>query len=115
PITSSTTSPPRPSRSSTTITDEPCKKQGDSVERVSGLAGTAQTHPEHLDDIDAELLAKRLHTTNPAALRRQVSDLQGDLLTKVKHKNITRRGKQNAAYLSRAKLDESTKKPTRAS
>ncbi|MBA3620668.1 MAG: integrase, partial [Acidothermales bacterium] len=30
------------------------------------------THPEHLDDIDAELLAKRLHTTNPAALRRQV-------------------------------------------
>ena len=73
------------------------------------------THPEHLDDIDAELLAKRLHTTNPAALRRQVSDLQGDLLNKVRHQNITRRGKQNAAYLSRAKLDESTKKPTRAS
>jgi len=33
---------PRPSRSFTTITDEPCKKQGDSVKRVSGLAGTAQ-------------------------------------------------------------------------
>ncbi len=73
------------------------------------------SHPDQLDAIDAKLLAKRLDTTNPAALRREVGDLQGDLLNKVKHKNITRRNKQNAAYLSRAKLDESTKKPRRAS
>ena len=80
--------------------------------KITKKYDTAQTpyqrlldHPDQLDDIDA----------NPAALRRQVSDLQGDLLNKVRHQNITRRGKQNAAYLSRAKLDESTKKPTRAS
>ncbi|MGH9251066.1 MAG: integrase catalytic domain-containing protein [Acidimicrobiales bacterium] len=72
-------------------------------------------HPECLDDIDAKLLAKRLHSTNPAALRRQVGDLQGDLLNKVKHQNITRRNKQNAIYLTRAKLDESTTRPARAS
>ncbi len=67
-------------------------------------------HPDHLDEHDAKMLAKQLPTTNPAQLRRDVSDLQGDLLNKVKHKNVTRRGKQNAAYLSRTKLD----RPTRA-
>jgi hypothetical protein len=72
-------------------------------------------HPDALDDTDAKLLAKRLGTTNPADLRRQIGDLQGDLLNKVKHKNITRRGKQNAVYLSRAKMDESTNQTSRAS
>jgi hypothetical protein len=72
-------------------------------------------HPDALDDTDAKLLANRLGTTNPADLRRQIGDLQGDLLNKVKHKNITRRGKQNAVYLSRAKMDESTNQTTRAS
>jgi len=33
----------------------------------------------------------------------------------VAHKNITRRGKQNATYLSRAKLDESRTQSSRAS
>ena len=37
----STTSPPRPSRSSTTITDAPHQKRGDSTQPVSGLTGTA--------------------------------------------------------------------------
>ncbi len=90
--------------------------------KVTKKYDTAQTpyqrllaHTDHLDAVDAKLLAKRLDTTNPAAQRRQVSDLQGDLINKVKHKNITRRGKQNAVYLSRAKLDESTKQPSRAS
>lgn len=90
--------------------------------KVTKKYDTAQTphqrllaHTEYLDAVDAGLLAKRLQTTNPAALRRSVSDLQGDLLNKVKHKNITRRARQNAVYLSRAKLDESTKKPSRAS
>src|SRR6185312_4342863 len=36
----STTSPPRPSRSSTTITDAPHRRQGDSTKTVSGLTGT---------------------------------------------------------------------------
>ena len=72
-------------------------------------------HPEALDEIDAKLLAKRFTEINPAAQRRQVTDLQGDLLNKVRHKNTTRRGKQNAVYLSRAKLDESTNHPSRAS
>ncbi len=61
------------------------------------------------------MLIKRLDTTNPAQLRREVTDLQGDLINKVKHQNITRRGKQNQVYLSRAKLDESTTNRTRAS
>jgi hypothetical protein len=37
------------------------------------------------------------------------------LLGMVAHMNTTRRGKQNAIYLSRAKLTESTTLPMRAS
>jgi hypothetical protein len=93
--------------------------------KVSKKYDTAQTpyqrllsHPDVLDDVDAKMLAKRFHETNPAQLRREVTDLQGDLLNKVKRKNVTRRGKQNAAYLSRTKLDKPgthTRGPTRAS
>lgn len=72
-------------------------------------------HPDALDDTDAKMLAKRYDTTNPAQARREVTDLQRTLLDMVAHKTITRRGKQNAAYLSRTKLDESTTHPTRAS
>ncbi len=72
-------------------------------------------HPDVLDAHDTKMLAKRFQTTNPAQLRREIGDLQGDLLNKVRHKNITRRGKQNATYLSRAKLDESTNHAKRAS
>ena len=71
-------------------------------------------HPDHLDPTDAKLLAKQLDHANPAALRRAVADLQGDLLNKVRHKTVTQRARQNGVYLSRAKLDESTKKPSRA-
>jgi hypothetical protein len=72
-------------------------------------------HPDALDEADAKLLAKRFDTTNPAQARRDVSDLQKTLLGMVAHKTTTRRAKQNAVYLSRAKLDESTNDPTRAS
>ncbi len=72
-------------------------------------------HPDQLDDIDAKMLTKQIETTNPAELRRQIGDLQGDLINKVKHQNIARRGKQNQVYLSRAKSDESTTNRTRAS
>lgn len=73
------------------------------------------THPDALDDTDAKLLAKRLAGINPAQARRDVTDLQTTLLAMVAHQNTTRRGKQNAVYLSRAKLDESTNQPSRAS
>lgn len=73
------------------------------------------SHPGALDEVDAQLLARRFKTTNPAGSRRHVTDLQKTLLDMVAHKNITRRGKQNTTYLSRAKLDESTTQSSRAS
>jgi transposase InsO family protein len=81
--------------------------------KVTKKHDTAQTpyqrllgHPDQLDEIDAKLLAKRVDTTNPAELRRHIANLQRDLLNRVKHTNLTQRNKQNAVYLSRAKLDE---------
>jgi hypothetical protein len=73
------------------------------------------THRDALDDTDAKLLAKRFATLNPAQARRDITDLQKSLLGMVAHQNTTRRGKQNAVYLSRAKFDESTTHPSRAS
>ena len=87
-------------------------------------------HPEHevLDHHDATMLAKQVDAANPAQLRRDVSDLQGDLIDKVKNKQVTQRGLQHAVYLSktkshrpppptskRASSNESTTHPTRAS
>ncbi len=72
-----------------------------------------QAHPDALDDIDAKLLAKQFAAINPAQARRDVTDLQRSLLAMVAHKNVTRRNKQNATYLSRAKSDESTTHPRR--
>jgi hypothetical protein len=81
--------------------------------KVTKKYDTAQTpyqrlldHPNALDEADAKMLAKRYDTTNPAQLRRDVTDLQSDLLNKVRRQNVTRRGKQNAVYLSRTKLDK---------
>src|SRR5436305_241458 len=39
-MSTSTTSPPKPPKSSTTITDAPHQRQGDSTRTVSGNAGT---------------------------------------------------------------------------
>lgn len=87
-------------------------------------------HPDQqvLDDHDAKMLAKQHEAANPAQLRRAVSDLQGDLINKVKKKQVTKRGLQHAVYLSqtkshlpqrpsnkRASSNESTTHPTRAS
>jgi hypothetical protein len=63
-------------------------------------------HSGVLDEVDAKLLAKKIETFNPAQARREVTDLQKSLQALVAHKNLTRRGKQNAAYLSGAKLDK---------
>ena len=60
------------------------------------------------------MLAKRFDTLNPAQARRDVAALQQSLLSLVARQNITRRGKQNATYLTRAKLNESTNHPKRA-
>lgn len=63
---------------------------------------------------DAELLAKRFSTTNPADLRPQIGDLQGNLLNEIKHETVSRRGKQDAAYLSRANsMSQRTDSPGR--
>jgi len=91
--------------------------------KVTKKYDTAQTpyqrllhhHHDALDPTDAKLLAKRFKTTNPAQQRREITDLQKTLLAMVAHKNTTRRGRQNATYLSRAKLNESTTQPPRAS
>jgi hypothetical protein len=72
-------------------------------------------HHGTLDAADAELLAERYRTINPAAARREVGDLQATLLKMVAHKNVTTRAKQNATYLSRAKMYESTTPTSRAS
>jgi len=72
------------------------------------------THPDTLDDIDATMLAKRYDTLNPAQARRDITAYQQTLLSLVARQNITRRSKQNATYLTRTKLDESTNHPKRA-
>jgi hypothetical protein len=72
------------------------------------------TYPDTLDDIDTKMLAKRYDTLNPAQARRDIAAYQQSLLSLVARQNITRRGRQNATYLSRAKLDESTNHPKRA-
>jgi hypothetical protein len=59
-------------------------------------------HPDVLDDTATRLLAKRFEATNPAQARRDIADVHASLLAGVAHKNVTRRTKQNAVYLSRA-------------
>ncbi len=72
-------------------------------------------HPDVLDRVDAEQLTKQLRAVNPAQARRDVTDLQASLLARVAHKNITRRGKQHAVYLSRTKQSTPTTTTRRAS
>jgi hypothetical protein len=84
-----------------------------------------QTHPGALDEVDARRLAAQLQTTNPAAARRQIADLCGTLLQKVRRKTVTRRAQTAAVYRSRTKInkppttrapsDESTTQAKRAS
>ena len=81
--------------------------------KVTKTYDTAQTpyqrllgHPDVLDDIDAAHLAKLIHTTNPAATRRQVGQLSATLLARVRRKTITTRAKNNHVYLSKTKLNQ---------
>jgi hypothetical protein len=98
--------------------------------KITKRYDTAQTpyqrlpgHPDALDPIDTGHLTDVYQATNPAAARRDVGQLCATLLERVKRKTATARAKQNAAYLSRTKLDrpkrassdESTTRPSRAS
>jgi hypothetical protein len=98
--------------------------------KITKRYDTAQTpyqrllgHPDALDPIDTGHLTDLYQATNPAAARRDVGQLCATLLERVKRKTVTARAKQNAAYLSRTKLDrpkrassdESTTRPSRAS
>ena len=76
------------------------------------LADTA-AHPDDpaLDDLDARHLAALLQATNPAAVRRQIGQLQATLLERVRRKTVTRRAKANRAYLSRTKIKSAAGQP----
>jgi Integrase core domain len=95
------------------------------------LLAEAAAHPEDpaLDEVDARRLAALLQATNPAAVRREIGQLQATLLERVRRKTVTRRAKTNHAYISgnkikdaagqpvppRAKIDEATTSTKRAS
>jgi hypothetical protein len=67
-------------------------------------------HPDALDDTDARRLASLVHTTNPAAARRDVGQLCATLLEQVKRKTITTPAKNNQVYLSRTKINNRPEK-----
>ena len=86
--------------------------------KITKRYDTAQTpyqrllaQPDALDPVDARNLTDLYQATNPAAARRAVGQLCATMLERVKRKTVTARAKQNAAYLSRTKLD----RPKRAS
>jgi hypothetical protein len=66
------------------------------------LLAHAATDPDVLD-IDTRHLTTLTETTNPAAARRQIGQLQATLLERVRRKTVTRRAKANRAYLSGTK------------
>ena len=80
------------------------------------LLAHAAVDPNVLDEVDARRLAALLETTNPAAVRREIGQLQATLLERVRRKTITRRAKTNRAYLSgtKTKTREGQSVPKRA-
>ena len=71
----------------------------------------AAADPLVLDEADARRLAGLLQSTNPAATRRQIGQLQATLLERVKRKTVTRRAKANRVYLSAAKIKNAAGQP----
>jgi hypothetical protein len=69
-----------------------------------------QGHPDACDDIDNRRLLDLLQATNPAAARRDVADLCGTLLARVRRKTVTRRGQTAAVYRSRTKINKAPAK-----
>lgn len=79
-------------------------------------------HGEIVDPHDRADLETLLHDTDLIGLRHQIADIQGNLINLARRRGIVQqRGKTNAAYLSRRKLDtrassdESTNQTKRAS
>ena len=81
-------------------------------------------HDDLLDPHDRQRLQTLLQTTDLLALRHQIADIQGNLLELARRRGrVQQRAKTNAVYLSRrkttptkrAKPDESTNHPSRAS
>ncbi len=81
-------------------------------------------HGDIVDPHDRRRLEGQLHHTDLVTLRHQIADIQGNLIELARRRGqIQQRGKTNAVYLSRRKLnstkrakhDESTTHPSRAS
>ncbi len=78
-------------------------------------------HPDILDNVDRRLIQERLAQANPAQLRRDIDLIQRNLLELARRRGtILKAAKRNHVYLSRTKMtrakqDESTTQPKRAS
>ena len=105
-------------------------RTGAKVTKTYDLGATPYTrltrdHPDLLDPLDQCHLDEQLTTLNPAQLRRHIALIQANLLELARRRGpVAQRTKRNATYLSktkispptkRAKPDESTTHPKRAS
>lgn len=91
---------------------------------LTPLQRLLEHHPEILDPHDQRRLEALLEATDLLALRHQIADIQGNLIELARRRGLVQqRAKTNAVYLSRRKLnrptrakpDESTNHPSRAS
>ena len=87
-------------------------------------APVSYTHldpPDQIDPVNRRDLEQRLATANPAQLRRDIDLIQRNLLELARRRGtVLKAAKRNHVYLSRAKItrakpDESTTQPKRAS
>ncbi len=84
-------------------------------------ARLSRDHPDQIDPVDRRDLEQRLATANPAQLRRDIDLIQRNLLELARRRGtVLKAAKRNHVYLSRAKItrakpDESTTQPKRAS
>jgi transposase InsO family protein len=73
-------------------------------------------HGDLVDPHDRARLEALLHDTDVLALRHQISDIQGNLITLARRRGtIQPRAKTNAAYLSRRKISAPKRAPSRES
>lgn len=79
-------------------------------------------HPQVLDHLDRDDLARRLSQADPVTIREHIALIQANLLELARRRgHVERKAKRNAVYLSRTKLNkrasshESTTRTTRAS
>jgi Integrase core domain len=75
------------------------------------LLSHAAADPLVLDEHDARHLATLHHNANPAAVRREIGQLQATLLERVRRKTVTRRAKTNRAFVSGTKIKNAAGQP----